>query len=115
MELNLDAGLWSNEMKTRQGFVSNSSSSSFILPLKYLNQEQLNAIINHAEEGRKLDLEYTDWEWDIEIEKDNLKGSTWMDNFDMRRFLTLIGVDTSKAKWSDHGSIYIDWDSEDET
>jgi hypothetical protein len=39
-------------MKLRQGFVSNSSSSSFIIDKKHLSTEQIRAIKNHLEVGK---------------------------------------------------------------
>lgn len=36
-------------MKTRNGFVSNSSSSSFIIKKKFVTGEQIEAIKNHIE------------------------------------------------------------------
>lgn len=41
-------------MKIRSGFVSNSSSSSFIVQKKYLSQEQICKIENHIDEAIKI-------------------------------------------------------------
>lgn len=91
-------------MKIRSGFVSNSSSSSFILQKKDLTAEQIEKIENHIEEGEKLGMAGAkkDNIWFIEIHEDVIKGSTSMDNFSMKNFLCLIGVltDCKKIYWS---------------
>lgn len=43
-------------MKIRKDFVTNSSSSSFIISKKYLTEEQLEAIRNHSKIGERLGL-----------------------------------------------------------
>ena len=86
-------------MKFREGFVSNSSSSSFVLKKKDLKKFQICAIKHHLEFGKLLGVEYTDHEcnrWSMHGIKDkNCKTitlSTSMTNFDMREFLKKIGV-----------------------
>ena len=53
-------------MKIRNGFVSNSSSSSFIINKKCLTKEQIDQICNYKEVARVLgnydSLELSDWQ-----------------------------------------------------
>ena len=80
-------------MKIRYGFVSNSSSSSFMVSLRKLSIEQLCKLVNHQVWGAKLGMEYADSDaWHIEIRNGVLYGDTFMDNFDMEFFLNKIGV-----------------------
>ncbi len=96
-------------MKTRLGFVSNSSSSSFVISKKFLSPYQIERIKNHLKESKELSP--ADWEedwwnedhdqWDI-IEKDYLvRGDTCMDNFDMATFLSRIGVPMHEVDWGE--------------
>lgn len=87
-------------MKIRNGFVSNSSSSSFIVSLKLLTEEQIDKIVNHIEESKKDEYKYKGFynepynEWSITIDEEAgfLEGYTTLDNFDMYEFLILVGV-----------------------
>jgi len=81
-------------MKVRNGFVSNSSSSSFIISLEYLSHYQIASI----EDYREITND-TDYGWSIQTNDKYLKGSTSMDNFDMEGYLEGLNVDMSKVEW----------------
>jgi len=91
-------------MKIRAGFVSNSSSSSFMVPKASITGEQYEKILNHIEEGKYLGMDknegykisYRD-EWRFTETENILKGYTSMDNFDMQEFMQLIGVNKIEA------------------
>jgi len=89
-------------MKIRNGFVSNSSSSSFVINKKNLRNSQINNIFNHIEFGKKMKFtEYPDVDyhceegdsWKCLDNGDTIEVYTMMDNFDMYDFLIRIGVD----------------------
>jgi len=86
-------------MKIRSGFVSNSSSSSFVIEKKYLSGEQMDKIRNHSKVGKELGLPNGDTDpWSIEETDDFIEGFTWMDNFNMEYFLEKIGIDLKNVK-----------------
>jgi len=91
-------------MKVRLGFVSNSSSSSFIVQKKALSEVQMNALkdhINYANENfpqigwaEKINT------WSIGETDEQITLSTGMDNFDMKEFLIAIGIKNENIEWS---------------
>jgi len=88
-------------MKKRNGFVSNSSSSSFIINKHKLTELQIEQIIDHISVSKELIEKnhnydfYNDYgdAWDVDEKEDTIFVSTFMDNFDMSTFLSAIGVD----------------------
>lgn len=91
-------------MKIKQDYVTNSSSSSFIIKLSDITELQKYQILNHYEVAKEkgwLD-EYCGEEdkWHNIKEKDGeLHGFTNMDNFNMEDFMIKIGV--NKARFMD--------------
>ena len=90
-------------MKIRNGFVSNSSSSSFIINKDDLSEEQVEKIRNHIKVGQKLGIEFCEKSdaWRIEEKTNTICGFTIIDNFDMEEFLKKIDIPEDKIKWED--------------
>lgn len=99
-------------MKTRLGFVSNSSSSSFCIKLNDLTADQISHIREHIAFAKlkikEKDPAFQDLilygpydEWEIFEHKERLCGGTTMDNFDMEFFLNAIGVPEDVITWDD--------------
>lgn len=95
-------------MKVCHSFISNSSSSSFIIPLNKLTPKQVEQIHDHYNEGVRLGIYEEDtWynegdSWEIKETQEYIAGLTPMDNFPMDEFLEAIGVPELTARW-DHG------------
>jgi hypothetical protein len=87
-------------MKIRHGFVSNSSSSSFVIQAKDITGDQLDKIINHSSVGTEMGLDYADSDyWNIMVAMGEVRGYTSMDNFDMHEFFERIGVPNWAVEW----------------
>lgn len=89
-------------MKYRKYFVSNSSSSSFIINKKDLPDQDLIILIkNHFKIMSKIVDLTTHDEWFIKETKDEICGSTGMDNLDIGYYLEcILKIPKEVIKWS---------------
>jgi len=81
-------------MKLRCGFVSNSSSASFVINKKNLPREVIDAIKNHWDYANEHNFKCIDSEfsspadkWAVEETETEVRGNTSMDNFNMQQFI----------------------------
>lgn len=90
-------------MKIREDFVTNSSSSSFIIAKKHLTDMQIEAIKHHSELAERMNWDRCGWygPWSISETDTYIEGTTDMDNFDMCNFLDYIGVPDDYVDWNE--------------
>lgn len=92
-------------MKIRNGFVSNSSSRSFIINKDKLNDFQINLIKDHVNVVKNfmkdIYCEERD-KWYIIENEYSIEGNTIMDNFDMNQFLNYIGIKDEDIEWNQY-------------
>jgi hypothetical protein len=90
-------------MKCRTCFVSNSSSSSFVIHKDDLTKDQIWMIENHITVSKQQDTYYyIDDPWFIDDDRFFLKGHTSLDNFDMYHYMeNIVKVDMFKVKWNE--------------
>lgn len=93
-------------MKIRNGYVSNSSSSSFVLKKENLTDYQIYSIKNHIEEAEKhcdfynFGCIHSDDGWSITEHEFYIHGYCFMDNFDMYTFIhDYLKIPKTEIKW----------------
>ena len=80
-------------MRKRLGFVSNSSSSSFVIKLKDISGEQLEKILNNKEA--------IEAGWSFSVEDSKVEGYVTIDNYSMHDFLQEINVPERVIEWEE--------------
>ena len=80
-------------MKIRNGFVSNSSSASFMIPKSRLNYHQGQMILGFVRSD-----DYED-NWDIYEDGDCIRGFTSMDNGALSRWAEKVEFPVSTMEW----------------
>lgn len=93
-------------MKVRLGFVSNSSSSSFLIPINALTESQILMIQDYVDVTEKWCKYHKEKDlypegWNISVNEKCVYGWTIMDNFDMSFFLNEIVNIKSYIHWGD--------------
>ena len=82
-------------MKTRNGFVSNSSSSSFVVSLNDISKRDMDVILEYPNTDDKDS-------WNIYIKNNSIHGFCSMDNNDLTDYLNKNNVYIEKFEWEDY-------------
>lgn len=88
-------------MKIRFGFVSNSSSTSFYIPLQAVNEKQFQRLQEYAESDNPAPTKegWHDSPWSIKKTRFFVVGTTSMSNGAMAQFLSKIRIPKDAVIW----------------
>lgn len=82
-------------MKTRHGFVSNSSASSFVISKSNLTYAEGQLLLGFLQVQKENEY------WDIYDEDTQIRGYTFMDNGQFWDYLESIGFDEDRLEYKD--------------
>lgn len=91
-------------MKIRSGFVSNSSSSSFIVKLDEMSARDLAMLLAYDTTNNSVvcDVYGDSWTFNVDAEKGVVEGWTSMDNGDLKEYMERHHIDGSKFTYENY-------------
>jgi hypothetical protein len=92
------------QLKDLQDYQAIAEKNEWVYPR---NISGRNANVYDAKHEGPPICGYSDSLWEVRIVDDMIYGAAVCANFSMDEFMTLIGIDKTKAKWGE--APYIDW------